>query len=125
MGRIVQKKETNNARLLKEYASWIYCTACEKTVAYLCYVTYDTFDFRFACDCGTCGSVYITFGELDQTLPSEHHLIELKNRLCCPADQSPLLTIVDKNLRSYSCRISCKACGYEYSLLRESEVETL
>jgi len=40
MGRVVKTKKLENARLLKEYASWIYCTSCEKTVAYLCYVTY-------------------------------------------------------------------------------------
>jgi len=32
-----------NAHLLKNYGSWIYCDSCNKTVAYLCYVNYDYF----------------------------------------------------------------------------------
>ena len=33
MARTPEIKELQNARLLKEYASWIYCTGCNQTVA--------------------------------------------------------------------------------------------
>ena len=47
MARSPKIKEIVNSRLLKDYASWIYCTSCNKTVAYLCYVTYDLFSFEY------------------------------------------------------------------------------
>ena len=115
MGRVVKTKKLEHARMLKEYASWIYCTACEKTVAYLCYVTYDTFNFKFTCNCGSSGTVNISFGELEKTKLSSRNLEQIKNRLCCPEDKSALITFVEKNLKSYECEISCLKCGKEYT----------
>lgn len=115
MARIVKIKKLENARLLKEYASWIYCTSCEKTIAYLCYVTYDKFDFQFTCNCGCHGSVYIDFDELENTQASSKSLESIKNRMCCPNDKSALVTFVEKNLKSYYCKISCLKCGQEFS----------
>ncbi len=114
MGRQIKIKKLENARLLKEYASWIYCTSCEKTIVYLCYVTYDKFDFMFTCNCGCTGSVYIDFGNLEKTYISSEGLEIIKNRICCPDDKSALLTFVEKNLKSYNCKISCLKCGKEY-----------
>ncbi|MFT3983178.1 MAG: hypothetical protein QM697_04695 [Lachnospiraceae bacterium] len=119
MARIVKTKKLVNARLLKEYASWIYCTSCEKTVAYLCYITYDKFDFQFTCNCGCHGSVSIDFGDLDSTQASSQSLMDISNRMCCPNDKSPLITLVEKNLQSYNCRISCLKCGREFSQSKE------
>lgn len=90
MARIVKIKELVNARLLKEYASWIYCESCGKTVSYLCYVTYDDFDFNFNCACGMKGHVKISFGELETTKLSEKPLELIKNRLCCPEESQHL-----------------------------------
>jgi len=106
-------KKLENARLLKEYASWIYCTGCGKTVAYLCYVSYDLFDFEFICDCGKSGSVHIEFAH-EEGKRSDEQLTEIKNRLCCPKDHSPLLTTVDKNLADYKFQILCNQCGEVY-----------
>jgi hypothetical protein len=103
-------KELENTRLLKEYASWIYCTGCNKTVAYLCYVTYDLFDFEFTCNCGSCGKVHIEFAHKEPEKSAEK-LKEIKNRLCCPNDASPLLTLVEKNLAAYQFEILCNSCG--------------
>lgn len=114
MGRKLLKKEVVNARLLKEYASWIYCGGCDKTVAYLCYTTYDSFDFHFDCHCGTSGSVHIEFGEVDDANGSGSPLVQVKNRLCCPADGSALLTVVDKNLKHHRYEMVCKACANKY-----------
>lgn len=114
MARKPLVKEVVNARLLKEYASWIYCTGCEKTVAYLCYVTYDSFDFHFDCNCGNHGSVHIEFGEVEDAAASDESLVPVKNRLCCPDDKSALLSLVDKNLKSCNYEITCKACATKY-----------
>ena len=115
MARKPCRKELSGARLLKDYASWIYCTGCEKTVAYLCYVTYDSFDFRFECKCGNCGSVRIAFEELAVVNESNEALVQVKNRLCCPEDQAALLTLVEKNLEDCNYEIVCKACAKKYS----------
>ena len=114
MARTPIRKELMNSRLLKDYASWIYCTGCNKTVAYLCYVTYDSFTFEYECRCGSKGSVHISFehGELKQ---SDAALIPIKNRLCCPEDESPLVSFVNKNLRSYTFSVGCKVCQTVYS----------
>ena len=116
MGRKIKTKKLVNARLLKEYASWVYCASCGQTVAYLCYVAYDTFDFDFTCNCGCVGSVTIDFDSSGTSRPSAAKLEQVKNRLCCPADKSALLTLVEKNLKSYECRISCLTCGQAYLL---------
>jgi len=108
-----EQKELQNSRLLKEYASWIYCTACNKTVAYLCYVTYDLFEFEYACNCGSHGRVYISFDH-DSPAKSNSQLPLIKNRLCCPNDNSLLFTIVEKNIKSSRFRILCNTCNTEF-----------
>ena len=113
MARKTKRKELKNARLLKEYASWIYCTGCNKTVAYLCYVTYDLFDFEYTCNCGSHGNVFIEF-EHNAPMQSEQTLRSVKNRLCCPKDDSPLFTVVEKNIAKARFRIICNRCNTEY-----------
>ncbi len=49
------KKEIKNGRMLKNTGSWMYCNACDKTVGYLCYSTYQSFRFEFSCKCGNSG----------------------------------------------------------------------
>ena len=113
MARKPKQKELRNARLLKEYASWIYCESCNKTVAYLCYVTYDLFDFEYTCKCGNHGSVFVEF-EHDAPEKSNFPLHFAKNRLCCPKDDAPLLTIVEKNIIEARFCIVCNTCNTEY-----------
>lgn len=114
MARKPITKELLNSRLLKEYASWIYCTECNKTVAYLCYVTYDSFDFKYECHCGGKGSVHIEFEHAPME-QGQRPLETIKNRLCCPKDKSPFVTFVDKNLKGYSYSIGCKECQTKYT----------
>ena len=116
MARQTKTKETSNSRLLKDYASWIYCESCNKTIAYLCYVTYNHFDFEYKCNCGNEGSVYLDFEDSSECENDFTDLIIIKNRLCCPYDESPLLTIQDKNLLSYQIDISCKECQKTFHL---------
>ena len=120
MARKPTVKELRNSRLLKEYASWIYCEGCGKTVAYLCYVTYDAFSFEYTCNCGSCGSVRIEF-EHDKSASSHSALTEIKNRLCCPQDASPLVTVVEKNVAAYELRVVCNGCNTEYHAERSGE----
>lgn len=115
MKRILKTKNLLNAKMLKEYASWIYCESCGKTVAYLCYVSYDNFDFKFTCNCKKEGEVYIDFGSVENPEKSNDKLVKIKNRLSCPKDESPLLTIVEKNIQAYSYKISCLNCSKEYT----------
>jgi hypothetical protein len=119
MARRPKTKEITNAWLLKDYASWIYCAGCEKTVAYLCYVTYDMFDFSFACNCGGEGHVRIEFERDGSETVSTEALVPIKNRLCCPSDHSPLVTFVEKNLKDYRCDVICKACNTRYTAKKE------
>lgn len=118
MARKPVLKDIENARLLKDYASWIYCTNCNKTVAYLCYVTYDNFDFNFHCNCGSKGKVKISFGKTD-TQDDSKPLLKTQNRLCCPNDNSALLSIVDKNIKSYNFSIDCVSCSKKFKMKRD------
>ena len=113
-------KNLTNSRLLKSYASWVYCDACGNTVAYLCYVTYDQVDFSYTCACGSCGRVEIEFAH-EASQASDTALIPIKNRLCCPADQSTLITIVEKNVTDYTLFITCNTCNTVFSKSRQKE----
>ncbi|WP_303869660.1 hypothetical protein [Acetobacterium wieringae] len=117
MARIPAYKELINTRLANAYGGWIYCEGCNKTIGYLCYVTYDLFRLNYQCKCGNCGSVHITF-EPKSIKPtnSKQSLIQIKNRLCCPEDKSPLTTLLEKNLDSYKYEINCSACNTKYQV---------
>jgi len=115
VGRIVKQKDLINTRLANQYGGWIYCTNCNKNIGYLCYVTYDKLKFHYECDCGSKGSLLINFDDsLSNEIKSEKNLITIKNRLCCPSDESPLITILDQKLKSYELEIVCKSCGKLY-----------
>jgi hypothetical protein len=107
-------KQLKNARLANEYGGWTYCTSCNKTIAYLCYITYDSFKFEFSCKCGETGSVDIAFENTQKTKFIDKPLVVMKNRLCCPTDNSPLVTFVEKNLDKYNYEIVCKPCQQLY-----------
>lgn len=117
MARLPAYKELINTRLANTYGGWIYCDGCNKTIGYLCYVTYDLFRLDYQCKCGNCGSVHLTFSS-DRTnqISSAQSLITIKNRLCCPEDKSPLVTILEKNLDTFKFEISCKTCNTTYQV---------
>lgn len=115
MARTPQTKLLENTRLASTYGGWIYCEGCGNNIGYLCYVTYDHFQFNYKCKCGACGKMQIDFEEKQHTEVSEHTPIIIKNRLCCPNDQSPLLTILKKNLDFYSYKIQCVKCNTIYA----------
>lgn len=114
MARIINKKELVNTHLAASYGGWMYCAACGENVGYMCYATYDKVDFRYECNCSNHGMVLINFEDSIDGHPCEDELITLKNRLCCPKDKSPLITVLSKKLKSYTLEISCKECGNIY-----------
>ncbi len=101
--------------MLKNTGSWMYCDKCNKTVAYLCYTTYQSFQFNFYCNCGNKGSFKLSYKSDIPAIESKKELISVKNRLCCPTDNSPLFTIVDKNIKNATYTLVCKKCGSKYS----------
>ena len=116
MSRKATKRILNNTRLATDHGSWMYCVSCNKTIAYLCYITYNSFKFDYSCKCGEKGSALIQFDSILETKPSLQSLIKIKNRLCCPKDNSPLVTLIDKNLESYNCEIVCQVCNELYRI---------
>jgi hypothetical protein len=108
-------KEIQNGRILKNNGSLMYCKKCEKTVGYLCYSTYQDFRFDFVCKCGNKGSFRLKNQTENGLTKSNKELKTIKNRLCCPNDDSPLFTIVDKNIETVSYSVICKKCQTEFS----------
>ncbi|MDL2318576.1 hypothetical protein LJC74_05825 [Eubacteriales bacterium OttesenSCG-928-A19] len=112
----VVKRE--NAHYLKGHASWLYCDKCNKTVAYLCYVTYRYFHFSFECSCGCHGWVENSYGEIDlQSLPMGEVVRSTTNkRYCCANDEAALFSPVPKNLQAYKAQIVCNQCNTRYEV---------
>lgn len=110
--------QLNNARYLKNHASWLYCSKCNKTVAYLCYVTYSYFKFDFVCNCGSHGTAENCFEELQcQNLPTASLKMSTGNkRYCCANDEAPLFSVVEKNVAAYKATVVCKQCKTRYDI---------
>lgn len=114
MGRVLKNKDLVNTRLATNYGGWIYCTSCNKNIGYLCYVTYDYLKLNYVCNCGSTGSAFLDFEDSNKGCSTDKELITIKNRFCCPDDKSPLITILDKNVKNYEFEICCKSCGRVY-----------
>jgi hypothetical protein len=114
VSRIPRIKELTNTRLTSGYGGWIYCEGCSKTIGYLCYVTYESFKLEYNCKCGSCGSIYLSFSDENSSINSQDHLIKIKNRLCCPVEQSPLVSIIANNLDYFKYEVVCKACNSKF-----------
>lgn len=114
MARTPIVKEFADTKLASTYGSWIYCGSCGKSVGYLCYVTYDSVRFEYRCKCGGHGSMHLAFRDTGSAQTGDSKLVAVKNRLCCPADQSPLFTVLSKNLESYRYDVVCSRCGTRY-----------
>lgn len=112
----VPEVKAENARFLKGHASWLYCSNCNKTVAYLCYVTYRYFHFSFTCNCGNKGEVTNSFGEVDlRKLPTGTLVLKPQNkRFCCEKDGNSLFSVVQKNLKDYKATVVCRECDLKF-----------
>lgn len=107
----VKEKDLIKSKLLKEYASWIYCGECNNTVGYLCYTTYTLFKYEFECKCGNKGVVKISLEESNDTYESYVPLKLVKHRFRCPNDDSPLFSVVDRNVNYYRYSLICRECN--------------
>lgn len=114
MARVVKNKELINTRLATNYGGWMYCETCNENIGYLCYATYDKLDLQYQCNCGSRGSVQLDFEDSKSGHTSNEALLLIKNRFCCPHDQAPLITILDKKVASYEIKITCKSCQNTY-----------
>lgn len=121
MAKDIPAVKTERAHYLKGHASWLYCDHCNKTVAYLCYVTYRYFRFSFACACGSEGQVENQFGEVDlDSLPTcELTRNPVNKRYCCAQDDSALFSPVPKNLRRYEAEVVCRQCDARYRIAED------
>ncbi len=114
MARVLKNKELVNTRLATNYGGWMYCDKCNENIGYLCYSTYDRLELTYTCNCGSQGSATLDFEDSQTGKDCPRELILQKNRLCCPEDHEPLITILDKKVANYEMKITCKSCGYIY-----------
>jgi hypothetical protein len=115
MAQKLKTKELVNTKLANNYGGWIYCGSCNQTIGYLCYVTYQSVKFEYRCKCGNCGSMRLEMSDGIEPIVSSKPLITIKNRLCCPEEEAPLITILQQKLQNSSCNIICKNCNHQYS----------
>lgn len=116
MPRELIAKNLVDTRLASGHGGWIYCGSCDENIGYLCYVTYDSFYFSYKCKCGSCGKMYLAFRQdTEEADNSNEQPVIIKNRLCCPKDNSPLFTVLYKKLQSYEYTVACSKCGKKYS----------
>ena len=118
MARTVKSKELKNTRLANNYGGWIYCGACNENIGYLCYSTYDRLELKYKCGCGNDGGILLDFEDSKQGQMSGDELIVIKNRFCCPKDNEPLITILDKKTAAYEMKITCKSCESVYKKVK-------
>lgn len=114
MARAVKNKELTNTRLAANYGGWIYCDSCNENIGYLCYSTYDRLELKYKCNCGSIGSILLDFEDSKTGQDCNDELVIIKNRFCCPKDNEPLITILDKKAADYEIKITCKSCGAIY-----------
>ena len=118
MARVLKSKELINTRLATNYGGWMYCDKCNENIGYLCYSTYDQLNLKYKCNCGSQGSALLDFEDSKTGQKSDDELIVIKNRFCCPKDQEPLITILDKKVASYEIEITCKCCESIYKKVK-------
>lgn len=111
MSRTLEVKELVRTRLASGYGGWFYCDSCGENIGYLCYVTYDRFRFSYECKCGGQGSMHLAFKADGAENSCDDKLVTIKNRLCCPHDNSPLFTVLYKKLVNYDYEVVCTKCG--------------
>ena len=116
MARILKNKELVNTRLATNYGGWMYCDKCSENIGYLCYATYDRLELNYKCNCGSSGNALLDFIDSKVGNDCPEGLITVKNRLCCPHDSNPLITLLDKKIASYELKITCKSCNKIYKM---------
>lgn len=118
MARAVKTKELVNTRLTANYGGWMYCDKCGENIGYLCYATYDRLELKYKCNCASIGSAVLDFDDSKTGQDCSDELIIIKNRFCCPKDNEPLITILDKKVESYELKITFKSCESIYKKVK-------
>ena len=118
MARVIKNKELVNTRLATNYGGWMYCDKCNENIGYLCYSTYDRLELKYQCNCGSSGSAILDFEDSEIGKNCKDELVIIKNRLCCPKDSEPLITVLDKKVSSYEMKITCKSCENIYKKIK-------
>ena len=121
MARNIKKKELENTRLATNYGGWMYCDKCNEDIGYLCYSTYDKIELKYQCNCGSQGSILIDFEDSKMGQTCKDELILIKNRFCCPEDNQPLITLLNKKIKNYEMKITCKTCNHIYDKKEETK----
>lgn len=119
MARVLKSKELKNTRLATNYGGWMYCNQCNENIGYLCYSTYDRLELIFQCQCGSKGSFLLDFEDSKIGKRCDDELVIIKNRMCCPINQDPLITLLDKKLLWYEMKITCKSCERIYQKVKD------
>ena len=114
MGRLLKNKKLINTRLATNYGGWMYCDKCNENIGYLCYSTYDELELTYKCNCGAEGTMLLNFQDSKLGKINNDEMILIKNRLCCPKDNEPLITLLDKKITNYKIKITCKSCQNIY-----------
>lgn len=114
MARVLKNKELVNTRLATNYGGWMYCDKCNENIGYLCYSTYDRLELEYKCNCGSQGSALLDFEDSKIGKNCSDELVIIKNRFCCPKDNEPLITILDKKVTNYQIKVTCKSCESIY-----------
>lgn len=68
----------------------------------------------YECNCGFKGALFIDFEDSKPGEVCEQDLVVIRNRFCCPADESPFLTMLSKNVKNFEFEATCNACGKIY-----------
>jgi hypothetical protein len=66
------------------------------------------------CKCGNKGAFRLRYQTENELTKANDELKMIKNRLCCLKDDSPLFTIVDKNIEQVNYKVTCKKCSTTY-----------
>ena len=113
MARVVKNKNLKNTRLATNYGGWMYCDKCNENIKFQLFLNY-RLELEYKCNCGSSGSVLLDFDDSHLGDNCSDELVIIKNRLCCPKDNEPLITIYDKKLSQYEMKITCKSCRSIY-----------
>ncbi len=118
MARSIKNKELVDVRLATNYGGWMYCEKCNENIGYLCYSTYDKLELSYKCKCGNHGSILLDFVDSNLGTNCSDELITVNNRLCCPKDHEPLITLLENKITHYEMKITCKSCERIYQKIK-------
>lgn len=95
--------------------SWFYCGGCAAALGYVYSATHRQLQLAFTCACGCFGTVELPHGS-EQTIQASAAFLQKKNnQLCCPHDETPFFSLLEKKLVGYSYSAVCATCSAHFS----------